>query len=96
MALTRYNTPPIAELQVVELTADLPEHALHSSDRGTVVMVYGNGEGYEVEFIDAEGFTRALLTLKPDQVRPSRPRKVNSRAKISAQTQSTIPAVPRR
>jgi hypothetical protein len=69
MAIASHTTKPLAELQVVELTSDLPEHGLHTADRGTVVMVYDNGAGYEVEFVDDDGFTRALLTLKQGQVR---------------------------
>ena len=35
-----------------------------------VVEVYGNNEGYEVEFMTKEGVTIAVLTLDANQVRP--------------------------
>ena len=70
MALTKQYSLPISELDVVQLTIDIPQHNLRSSDRGTVVAVYGDSEAYEVEFVDADGYTRALLTLTPKQIRP--------------------------
>jgi hypothetical protein len=44
---------------------------LEAGERGTVVMVYGNREAYEVEFLDGDDspYTKALITLMPDQVR---------------------------
>jgi hypothetical protein len=30
---------------------------------GTVVLVHAQGEAYEVEFVQADGHTQALLTL---------------------------------
>jgi hypothetical protein len=36
---------------------------------GTVVGVYGSG-GYEVEFLDPDGQTQAVLTLGEDDIRP--------------------------
>jgi hypothetical protein len=32
-------------------------------------MVYGQNEGYEVEFVGYDGHTIALLTLAPGQIR---------------------------
>jgi len=46
-----------------EGSIDLPEGA-----RGAVVMVYGDHEGYEVEFMEGE-YTIALVTLSPHDVR---------------------------
>jgi hypothetical protein len=59
----------IKELDAVALTADLPAHALRRGDVGTVVLVHGNGEAYEVEFVGYDGHTVALLTLERDAVR---------------------------
>ena len=59
----------IKELDVVALTCDLPEYGLKRGDVGTAVLVHGNGEAFEVEFIDYEGQTIALLTLENTQVR---------------------------
>ncbi len=60
----------IRELDTVVLTHDLEEHSLKQGDVGTVVQCYSDGEGFEVEFVTAEGKTIGLLTLKPDDIRP--------------------------
>ncbi len=52
------------ELSVVSLKRDLPEFRLRRGDSGTVVMVYENA-AVEVEFVDDDGYTVALLTI-PD------------------------------
>ena len=59
----------IKELDAVALTGDLPAEGLEAGDIGTVVMIYGLNEAFEVEFVGYDGHTIALLTLKPDQVR---------------------------
>ncbi|HUD19102.1 MAG TPA: DUF4926 domain-containing protein [Patescibacteria group bacterium] len=53
------------ELSSVTLTHDIPTHNLSKGDAGTVVHVYANGEGYEVEFFNSMGETIAVLTLSP-------------------------------
>jgi len=60
----------INELDAVALTCDLPAHGLLRGDVGTAVLVHGNGEGFEVEFVGYDGHTVALLTLERGQVRP--------------------------
>jgi hypothetical protein len=62
----------IDELNAVALTCDLPEHGLKRGDVGTAVLVHGEGEGFEVEFVGYDGHTVALLTLEETQVRPLR------------------------
>ena len=62
----------IKELDAVALTCDLPEHGLKRGDVGTAVLVHGQGEGFEVEFVGYDGHTVALLTLDAAQVRPLR------------------------
>ena len=37
---------------------------------GTAVLVHGDGEAFEVEFVGYDGHTVALVTLERDQVRP--------------------------
>ncbi len=59
----------IKELENVILTVDLPEYHLLVGDIGTVVLVHGEGEGYEVEFSLALGKTIAIFSLYPDQIR---------------------------
>ena len=56
-------------LDVVVLTRDLPAHGLRRGDLGAVVEIYGP-ESIGVEFVAAAGRTQALVTLRPDDVRP--------------------------
>jgi len=62
------------EYQVVRLSRDIPAEGLGAGLRGTVLMVYpqrpDSPREYEVEFVDAEGATLALLTLAEDQLEP--------------------------
>ena len=60
----------IKELDRIILKSDLPEHNLKSGDIGTVMLVHGNGDGYEVEFVSLDGETVAVVSLYTDQVRP--------------------------
>jgi hypothetical protein len=52
------------------LTADLPEHGLQVGDIGTVVLVHGEGAGYELEFVTLNGETIAVVSVFAEQVRP--------------------------
>jgi len=47
-------------------------NSVEAGDAGTVVHVYGEGEGYEVEFVGGEEETVAVLTLGPEDIRPMR------------------------
>jgi hypothetical protein len=60
----------IQELDTVVLTHGIDAHGLKRGDIGTVVHVYERGAAFEVEFVTAEGRTVAVLTLRPDEVRP--------------------------
>jgi hypothetical protein len=57
-----------AQLDTVVLNRDMPEHGLRAGDLGAVVEVYGE-HGLEVEFVQASGQTKALVTLKTDDIR---------------------------
>ncbi|OGH15998.1 MAG: DUF4926 domain-containing protein [Candidatus Levybacteria bacterium RIFCSPHIGHO2_02_FULL_37_10] len=57
------------ELDTVVLAHNIDQYGLKRDDVGTVVHVYKNGEALEVEFVNAEGKTIALLTLTPDDIR---------------------------
>ena len=59
----------IKEFDRVILATDLPESGLKNGDIGNVVMVYNDGEGYEVEFMTFDGETVAVETLLANQVR---------------------------
>ena len=58
------------ELDSAVLMRDLPEHGLIKGDVGAVVMVYGGGAAFEVEFVDSDGGTVALVELKPGDLSP--------------------------
>ena len=57
------------ELDSVVLERDNPTHGLRRGDLGAVVQVYP-GHMIEVEFVTASGRTKALLTLREEDVRP--------------------------
>lgn len=65
----------IEELDLVALTRDFEEHGLKQGDIGAVVHKYGK-DGFEVEFVTAEGKTIAVLTLKRSDVRVLRGREI--------------------
>ena len=60
----------IKELDLVVLTHDIVEFELKNGDVGTVVHTYEDGEGYEIEFMTADGETIAVLTLTREDIRP--------------------------
>lgn len=65
---------PLNLLDTVIATVNLPDHNVLAGDLGTIVEVYTHpGLAYEVEFVNPDGSTRALLTLAPDQVRKLSP-----------------------
>lgn len=64
------------ELETVVLAQDLPDHGLREGDIGTIVMVHGQGTGYEVEFVTLDGQTVAVVTLAADQVRTADRREI--------------------
>jgi hypothetical protein len=55
-------------LDTVVLNHDLPQHGLRAGDLGAVVELYGT-DGIEVEFVQASGRTKALVTLETTDVR---------------------------
>lgn len=59
----------VQPLDVVVLTRDVPGHGLRRGDLGAVVEVYGS-HALGVEFVAASGRTQALVTLRPEDVRP--------------------------
>lgn len=62
----------IRQLDVVVLDRDLPQHGLVKGDVGTVVLVHGASEGFEVEFTALDGETVAVETLAAADVREIR------------------------
>ena len=58
----------IQVLDTVVLMKDILSHGLRKGDLGAVVDTY-EPDGIEVEFVTGSGQTRALITLKVDDVR---------------------------
>jgi hypothetical protein len=57
-------------LDTVIASTNFPEYKVLAGDLGAVVEVYTAPTlAYEVEFVNPDGSTRALLTLAPSQVR---------------------------
>lgn len=54
---------------IVELATDRPEDGLLAGATGTIVDDYHGSDEYEVEFVDDNGKTIALTTLRGDQLR---------------------------
>tara|TARA_Y100000588_G_scaffold349236_1_gene399470 strand:- start:615 stop:851 length:237 start_codon:yes stop_codon:yes gene_type:complete len=59
----------IQELDLVVLLRSIEEKGLQLGDVGTVVHCYEDGQAYEVEFIDGDGETLAVLTLDASDIR---------------------------
>lgn len=65
------------ELDVVALTRDIlpdpkmdmPAEGMKAGELGAIVFVYGKNEAFEVEFVAEDGYTTALLTLYPADIR---------------------------
>lgn len=58
------------ELDVVELTEDLPEYGLRQGAQGTVLEVFSQPEeAYMLEFIDESGESSIIVDwVRPDQI----------------------------
>lgn len=56
-------------LQRIALTEDIPEYALKVGDIGMIVHVYGDQQGYDVEFVTLDGSLIGLVSLYPAQIR---------------------------
>ena len=63
----------LAEHSLVVLNSDLPDSGLYAGDVGAIVHVHRQGTAFEVEFIDGDGTTVALLTLNSDAIRALEP-----------------------
>jgi ATP-dependent exoDNAse (exonuclease V) alpha subunit len=59
----------ITEHSMVVLNEDRIADGLSEGDVGAVVHIHGGGQAYEVEFVDGDGSTIALLTLEASEVR---------------------------
>jgi RNA polymerase sigma factor (sigma-70 family) len=64
------TTRKAQELDVVELTEDLPEFGLKKGERGAVVVAFEDpNEAYDLEFVDKSGKPRFAYAVKPEQIK---------------------------
>jgi hypothetical protein len=57
-------------METVVVTVDIPDEGILAGDVGTVVDIYTQlSPAYEVEFTTADGSSRSLVTLAPNQMR---------------------------
>ena len=56
------------EHDVVALLVDLPDHSLAAGDTGAVVHCYDKADAFEVEFVDATGKPKAIVTVEAKHV----------------------------
>ena len=66
----------IKEFDRVILTENIKGTDLKSGDIGTIVHIYKNRKGFEVEFATLLGETISVCTLLPAQIRPIRKREI--------------------
>jgi hypothetical protein len=63
------ETRKAQELDVVELTEDLPEYGLKKGERGAVITAFDEPrEAYDLEFVDESGESRFAYSVKPEQI----------------------------
>ena len=75
------------ELDTVVLMRDIPNHGLVAGDVGTIVMVHGEGDGFEVEFVTLDGETIVVETLDAGDIRSTVRREIaHVRQLAAAQT----------
>lgn len=58
------------ESDLVVLTHDIHDKGLKEGDVGVIVGSYKNGKAFEVEFVNADSETIAVLTLNDKDIRP--------------------------
>jgi hypothetical protein len=64
------NSEDIELLETIIVTTNFPDWQVLAGDLGTIVEIYTSPFlAYEVEFVNPDGTTRALLTVRPDQIR---------------------------
>jgi hypothetical protein len=74
----------IGEHDRVVLKTDVPADGLKAGDVGTVVHLYSDGRGYEVEFVTLDGHTAAVVTLEAEQIRPVNPREITHARELAS------------
>lgn len=72
-----------SELDLVVLTHDIEAEHLKAGDVGTVVGIYSDPPGYEIEFSTFTGDTIAVVTVATDSVRPLESREITHARRIA-------------
>jgi hypothetical protein len=75
-------------LDTVVLKRDIPEYGLVCGDVGTVVMIHGTDDGYEVEFVALDGETIVVATLESKDIRPTVRREIAHVRQLDARPSS--------
>jgi hypothetical protein len=60
----------------IVLKVDIPDKGLKSGDIGTVALVHESGDGHEVEFVNFDGETIAIISLTSKDMRPTSKRDI--------------------
>lgn len=58
----------IEELDPVALLVDHPELKLAKGQVGVAIVKHGNGEAFDVEFVDSEGYVYGEAALRADEL----------------------------
>jgi hypothetical protein len=74
----------IKEHERIVLKVAIPNEGLEAGDVGTVVHIYHDGQGYEVEFTTLEGKTAAVVTVEASDVRPVNKREITHARELLA------------
>jgi hypothetical protein len=57
------------ELDIVKTLVDFPKEAIKKGEFGAIVAVFANpNEAYEVEFVNDDGTTKAMITILSEQI----------------------------
>ena len=73
----------MTELDRAVLTTDLPGTGLVAGDVGTIVLAHETS-GFEVEFVALSGETLAVVSVRPNEVRPVGKREVAHSRRLAA------------
>jgi hypothetical protein len=73
----------INELDLVVLTHDIHAEHLEAGDVGTVVGVYSDPPGFEIEFSTLTGDTITVITVPADSVRPIESREISHARRVA-------------
>ena len=71
MFSSRRGAIMLSEYSLVKSLKDVPDKNIKKGDIGTIVHCYTEPrEGYEVEFLDKDGYTKDVLTYERFELKP--------------------------